>query len=102
MMITRLRALLTASAAAVLIGVPFVLVESYAQAPQQAPQQPMSLFVSSAGSGNGSNLGALEGADKHSQTLAAAWCGGGKMWRAYLSTQGANDVNALHRIGKGP
>jgi hypothetical protein len=102
MTITRLRALLAASAAAALIGVPFVLVESYAQAPQQAPQQPMSFFVTSVGSGNGANLGGLEGADKHCQTLAAAAGGGGKMWRAYLSTQGANAVNARDRIGKGP
>jgi hypothetical protein len=62
----------------------------------------MSFFVTSAGSGNGANLGGLEGADKHCQALATAAGSTGKTWRAYLSTQGANAVNARDRIGKGP
>ena len=64
----------------------------------------MSFFVTSAGSGNGADLGGLAGADKRCQTLAAAVGAGGKTWRAYLSetagqTQG---VNARDRIGRGP
>jgi hypothetical protein len=65
----------------------------------------MSFFVTSAGSGQGANLGGLDGADKHCQTLATAAGAGGKTWRAYLSTQpkdGATLVNARDRIGKGP
>jgi hypothetical protein len=70
-----------------------------------APQQPMSFFVTSVGLGNGANLGGLAGADKHCQTLAAAAGGGGKTWRAYLSTSasgGQAAVNARDRIGTGP
>jgi hypothetical protein len=44
----------------------------------------------------------LEGADRHCQQLAQAAGAGGKTWRAYLSTQGANTVNAKDRIGRGP
>ena len=62
----------------------------------------MSFFVTSAGPGDGANLGGLAGADKHCQTLAAAAGAGSKTWHAYLSTQGAGAVNARDRIGKGP
>lgn len=65
----------------------------------------MSFFVTSAGSGNGADLGGLAGADKHCQSLAQKAGSGGKTWRAYLSTQGkdgAPTVNAKDRIGKGP
>lgn len=65
----------------------------------------MGFFVTSAGSGQGANLGGLDGADKHCQALATAAGAGGKTWRAYLSTQakdGAAIVNARDRIGKGP
>jgi hypothetical protein len=61
----------------------------------------MSFFVTSAGPGDGANLGGLAGADKHCQTLAAA-AGSKKTWHAYLSTSGAGAVNAKDRIGKGP
>lgn len=61
----------------------------------------MSFFITSAGPGSGANLGGLEGADRHCQTLATA-AGSKKEWRAYLSTQGPNPVNARDRIGKGP
>ncbi len=70
--------------------------------PASAQQSSMSFFVTSAGVGNGANLGGLEGADKHCQTLAAAAGAGAKTWRAYLSTQGQGAVNAKDRIGKGP
>ncbi len=59
-------------------------------------------FVTSAGPGNGANLGGLEGADAHCQMLAEATGAGGKTWRAYLSTSGDGAVNARDRIGSGP
>lgn len=62
----------------------------------------MTFFVTSAGPGKGADLGGLEGADRHCQTLAQAAGAGGKTWRAYLSTQGAGAVNAKDRIGRGP
>jgi hypothetical protein len=78
---------------------------SLAQQPaQQAPPQPMSFFITSAGSGHGANLGGLVGGDKICQTLAAA-TGSTKTWRAYLSasaTSGQPAVNARDRIGSGP
>jgi hypothetical protein len=46
----------------------------------------MSFFITSKGVGNGGNLGGLQGADQHCQTLATAVGAGGKTWRAYLST----------------
>ncbi|MBS0248480.1 MAG: lectin [Proteobacteria bacterium] len=70
--------------------------------PALAQQAAMSFFVTSAGPGNGANLGGLEGADRHCQTLAASAGAGAKTWRAYLSTQGQAAVNARDRIGKGP
>jgi hypothetical protein len=63
---------------------------------------PMSFFLTSAGSGNGGNLGGLEGADRICQNLAQAAGHGNRTWRAYLSTQGQNAVNARDRIGAGP
>jgi hypothetical protein len=72
----------------------------------QAPQQPMSFFITSVGKGDGANLGGLAGADQHCQTLAqAAGAPGNKVWRAYLSAaaaQGQAAVNARDRIGEGP
>lgn len=68
----------------------------------QAQQASMTFFVTSAGVGKGADLGGLEGADRHCQTLAQAAGAGGKTWRAYLSTQGAGAVNAKDRIGRGP
>jgi len=65
-------------------------------------QNAMTFFVTSAGPGKGADLGGLEGADRHCQTLAQAAGAGGKTWHAYLSTQGAGAVNAKDRIGRGP
>jgi hypothetical protein len=65
----------------------------------------MSFFITSAGPGDGANLGGLAGADAHCQKLAAAAGAGNRQWRAYLSTQAADGkpaVNARDRIGKGP
>ena len=69
---------------------------------QQPPPQPMSFFVTSVGPGDGANLGSLAGADAHCQMLATAAGRGNATWRAYLSTQGPNAVNARDRIGNGP
>jgi hypothetical protein len=68
----------------------------------QSPAANMSFFVTSAGSGKGADFGSLEGADKHCQALAAAAGAGSRTWHAYLSTQGAQAVNARDRIGNGP
>lgn len=69
--------------------------------------QNMTFFVTSAGPGKGGNLGGLEGADRHCQSLAQAVGAGTRTWRAYLSTQAPkladpNYVNARDRIGTGP
>ena len=66
------------------------------------PPQPMTFFITSVGLGKGGNLGGLAGADAHCQALATAVGAGGRTWRAYLSTQGADAVNARDRIGAGP
>jgi hypothetical protein len=67
----------------------------------------MSFFITSVGPGKGADLGGLEGADQHCQSLAKAAGAGDRTWRAYLSTQAPNfrDPNAVHardRIGSGP
>lgn len=65
----------------------------------------MSFFITSEGPGDGANLGGLEGADQHCQTLAGAVGAGDKTWRAYLSTSGSESgeaINARDRIGQGP
>jgi hypothetical protein len=59
----------------------------------------MSFFITSAGPGDGANLGGLAGADAHCQSLAEAAGAGAKTWRAYLST---GSENARDRIGAGP
>ena len=64
--------------------------------------QDAGFFVTSAGSGNGGDLGGLEGADAHCQSLAEAAGHGDRTWRAYLSTQGNDAVHARDRIGSGP
>ena len=81
--------------AAVLLGLASV-TPAFAQASD------MTFFLTSAGPGDGANLGGLAGADAHCQSLAAAVGAGGKTWRAYLSTQGSNGVSARDRIGSGP
>ena len=57
---------------------------------QEGPAPNMSFFITSAGPGDGGNLGGLSGADAHCQSLAAAVGGGDKTWRAYLSAAGEN------------
>jgi hypothetical protein len=65
----------------------------------QAQDNKMSFFVTSAGPGDGGNLGGLAGADAQCQKLAAAAGAGDQTWRAYLST---SSTNARDRIGSGP
>jgi len=70
---------------------------------QSSPET--SFFITSAGPGDGANLGGLARADQHCQNLAAAVGAGQKTWRAYLSTMASGDqpaVNARDRIGSGP
>ena len=91
---------LVASIAVVSLG------STTSQAQQQPPQSPeMTFFVTSAGPGKGADLGGLEGADRHCQTLAQGAGAGSKTWRAYLSSNAAmagGAVNARDRIGRGP
>ena len=62
----------------------------------------MSFFITSAGPGDGANLGGIDGADAHCQELADAAGTGEKTWKAYLSVSGTNIINARDRIGSGP
>lgn len=62
----------------------------------------MSFFITSAGPGDGANFGGLAGADAHCTSLAEAAGTHGQVWKAYLSTSGADGVNAKDRIGDGP
>src|SRR2546423_15322059 len=70
----------------------------------QAPQQPMSFFVTSAVPGTG-NLGGLAGADQICQNLATSPAPGGKTGHACLSQQAQGNTppaNARGRNGRGP
>lgn len=74
-------------------------------APAPKPGPVLTFFITSAGSGNGANLGGLEGADRICQALADAAGSRGVQWHAYLSTiatDGKEAVNARDRIGNGP
>ena len=73
--------------------------------PMSVQDQSMSFFITSVGSGNGADVGGLEGADRHCQTLAETAGAGNRTWRAYLSTitpDGGPAVHARDRIGSGP
>lgn len=72
----------------------------------------MSFFITSVGKGDGANLGGLEGADAHCNSLAST-AGSSKTWAAYLSTSMVidrsdgqrkitNGISARDRIGSGP
>ena len=75
----------------------------HAQPPGQGQEDTsMSFFITSTPIGNGGDLGGLAGADAHCSALAEAAGVTGKTWRAYLSTSGANGVDARDRIGDGP
>jgi hypothetical protein len=73
----------------------------------------MTFFITSSGPGNGADLGGLEGADAHCNSLAAAAGSSLTNWKAYLSVGAKVDrsgdspkvipgVNARDRIGAGP
>ena len=75
--------------------------------PAAAQQSAMTFFVTSVGPGKGADLGGIEGADRHCQSLAQAAGAGNHTWHAYLSTQASalsdtKFVNARDRIGAGP
>lgn len=77
------------------------------QSPQASVGKEMTFFITSVGTGKGADLGGIEGADQHCQSLAKAAGAGNRTWRAYLSTQGSalNDPKVVHardRIGTGP
>jgi hypothetical protein len=77
----------------------------FAAQPARAQSAAATFFLTSAGPGKGADLGGLDGADKHCQSLAQSAGAGAKTWHAYLSTQAADGkpaVNARDRIGKGP
>ncbi len=85
-------------------GLAIVLAGGIAFA-QEGPAPTMSFFITSAGPGDGANLGGLSGADQRCQSLAAAAGSTGKTWRAYLSSTGENGgapIHARDRIGSGP
>src|SRR4051794_41372220 len=92
--------------AALALGVTSAVNAQQQPAPAALPQSPnMTFFVTGAGPGKGADLGGLEGADRHCQTLAQRHGAGAKTWRAYLSTQPADGkpaANARDRIGNGP
>lgn len=80
---------------------------SYSTAQSPPASTGMTFFITSVGTGKGADLGGLEGADLHCQSLAKASNAGGRTWRAYLSTQGSalSDPKVVHardRIGSGP
>lgn len=86
--------------------VAIALAASVAQAAEQGgADKKMGFFVTSSGPGKGADLGGLDGADRHCQSLAQAVGAGDRTWRAYLSASAAGGqpaVNARDRIGKGP
>lgn len=84
------------------IAVSGVLALASCASTEGQSRNPMSFFITSAGSGKGADLGGLAGADRLCQSRAEAVGAGGKTWHAYLSTSGQGSVNARDRIGRGP
>ena len=74
--------------------------------PTTAQTQPtMSFFITSAGSGDGANLGGLAAPTRSARRSRLPQAPGARTWHAYLSAAAANGqpaVNAKDRIGKGP
>jgi len=73
--------------------------------PLSAQSARWNFFITSAGKGDGANLGGLAGADDHCNLLGYAAGAGDLTWYAYLSTtaeDGKPAVNARDRIGTGP
>ena len=87
------------------VSVPLTIALLAAACAGSQQAETMSFFITSVGSGDGANLGGLEGADQHCTQLAESAGVTGKTWHAYLSTvamAGQEAVNARDRIGKGP
>lgn len=83
----------------------FLLPVTSCATTEPTPENQLSFFITSAGSGDGANLGGLAGADRICQARAQAVGAGSRQWRAYLSASarpGAPAVNARDRIGSGP
>jgi hypothetical protein len=89
---------------ALMLVAAFILTPSGTSPAQTSQASRLTFFITSAGPGNGANLGGLTGADAHCQKLAAAVGAGNRTWRAYVSTSGGDQkpVNARDRIGSGP
>ena len=86
-----------------LIGLVLLVTSCATSGP--TPENQLSFFITSAGSGDGANLGGLSGADQICQARAQAVGAGSRRWRAYLSASaraGTPAVNARDRIGSGP
>lgn len=76
-----------------------------APAALSAQSMDFSFFITSVGSGEGADLGGLQGADARCAYLAYQVGAGDLTWHAYLSTtatDGQPAVNARDRIGPGP
>ena len=100
-----LNTLSTRYAAATLVTAAALALAACAGMPAGGGKSGMSFFVTSAGPGNGADLGGLAGADRNCQALATAAGAGSRTWRAYLSQQPTGNVpgvNARDRIGRGP
>ena len=94
---------------AVLTATSTITVHAAAQGTPAAaqPPAPMTFFITSAGKGDGANLGGVAGADAHCAALAdatKATLPAGRTWRAYLSATSPDGrpVHARDRIGAGP
>ena len=91
-----------------IITAAFALAAGAAQAQDKAKGKStgdMTFFVTSVGKGNGADLGGLDGADAHCNSLAKAAGSKHTNWKAYLSTTlpgGDAGASARERIGKGP
>ena len=89
--------------AVTVIGVISVVLLGSGLALTQGPQSaPMTFFITSNGSGEGADLGVSPEPTRPVRGLATDVGAGDDTWRAYLSTQGPNAVNARDRIGTGP
>lgn len=81
----------------------FLSLSALPAAAQEGVSPKLSFFVTS--STHSGNLGGLKGADAICQALATQVGAGHRTWRAYLSTHGTREtqaVNARDRIGEGP
>ena len=97
----------TSMKSALIIASVFTLASCESMQSPPATGGPPTFFVTSTGIGKGADLGGIDGADQHCQSLAKAAGLGSRTWRAYLSTQGTalNDPKVVHardRIGTGP